>query len=449
MKNTISCRQNAWYGDNEISYRFPGNWKITVFSPQDKTRLSDDEIYTKIQNPLGCFPLIKQLKPGMKVLIISDDITRPTRTDIIIPILLNILKNAGIQSTNISILIGTGLHSPMGDHEKMLKFGKEIVDNFKIYDHDYRGKNIYAGKTRQGTPVFINRHVMESDFIIGVGGIYPHNPAGFGGGAKLILGVSGEKTIKYFHLRRKGVDAGGAVSNEFRQDLLEASRLAGLNFIINNLVDKNRNIIDIFAGDVDSAYHAGVEKAMDIFGVPSPADQSFDLVVADAYPFDSTFAFTRKGWWPIRQCGRNSYKLIISSIPNGIGNHPLFPTVPVRFPKIIDVYDQYLTSGIIDFIFNYCVKSIYREGRNFVSGGFHKVKNMIRPSVKEAPAARNLSMPATLLHGLDNDFSNQPLPYSLRSTNNLEEFTNHLISQTGNRELKVGFYQASSLTFPG
>ncbi|MGD9900497.1 MAG: lactate racemase domain-containing protein, partial [Calditrichaceae bacterium] len=353
MKNAISCRQNAWYGDDKISYRFPANWNISVFSPKNTIKLSDDDIFTKIQNPLGCLPLSKQLKPGMKVLIISDDITRPTRTDIIIPVLLNILKNAGIRSGNISILIGTGLHSLMSDHDKTLKFGKDIVDNFKIYDHDYRGKNIYAGKTRSGTPVFINKHVSESDFVIGVGGIYPHNPAGFGGGAKLILGVCSEKTIKYFHMRRKGVGAGGTVSNEFRQDLLEASRLAGMNFIINNLVDKDRNIIEILSGDVDTAYHAGVKKARKIFGVPNPVDHPFDLVVADAYPFDSTFAFTRKGWWPIRQCGRNSYKLIISSILNGIGNHPLFPTVPVRFPMMADIYNEYLTSGIIDFIFGY------------------------------------------------------------------------------------------------
>ncbi|MGD9899356.1 MAG: hypothetical protein AB7T22_09540, partial [Calditrichaceae bacterium] len=136
------------------------------------------------------------------------------------------------------------------------------------------------------------------------------------------------------------------------------------------------------------------------------------------------------------------------SILNGIGNHPLFPTVPVRFPMMADIYNEYLTSGIIDFIFGYSVKSIYRGGRSLASGAFHKAKNIIHRSTKESPAFQNPYPPATLLHSLDDAFSNQPLPYSLRSTNNLNEYTDYLIAQTGNRDLTVGFYQTSSLTFP-
>ena len=133
---------------------------------------------------------------------------------------------------------------------KVLKFGQTLIDKVQILDHNSNEDLVYAGRTSSGTPVFINRYVAESDFVIGIGGIYPSQPAGFSGGAKIILGVCGINTIRYFHFRRQGVVRGGRIDNEFRKDVTEAAQIAGLKFIINNLVSEKREVIDIFAGNM-------------------------------------------------------------------------------------------------------------------------------------------------------------------------------------------------------
>jgi len=449
MENIISSRHKCWYSDKEVYYSFPNNWEIQVFSHENTRKLEEKEIYNRIQNPIGCQPLSSQLRPGMKVLVICDDISRPTRSDLILPIVLDILGDVGIGLKDVSILIASGSHAPMSKYEKILKFGNNIIQDIRIMDHDYRGANIYVGDTRFGTPVYINKHLMESDFVLGIGGIYPHNPAGFGGGAKLILGVCGDKTIKYFHFKRNGVEIGGSISNEFREDILDASRLVGINFVINSLLSKDRDIISIFAGDVQSAYAAGIEKARKIYGVPNPSDFPFDLVVADAYPFDSSFAFTRKGWWPVRYCHKHCFKLIISAIPNGIGSHPLFPPIPNRFQRVINLYNEYQTSSIKNFIKHSIIEQIQRGSKKAIRRSVKKIKNRIKHAKTEDPEVANTSHPSTaLLHSLPDNFSNESLPFSFHFTNSFEDYIDNLRALTDNRSIKVGFYQTSSLTFP-
>jgi nickel-dependent lactate racemase len=47
--------------------------------------------------------------------------------------------------------------------------------------------------------VLVNRHVAAADYVIGIGGVYPQNSTGFGGGAKLALGVLGRRSIVNLH----------------------------------------------------------------------------------------------------------------------------------------------------------------------------------------------------------------------------------------------------------
>ena len=92
MDNLVLSRTKAWFEDKELEYRFPGEWNVKILSHLPIRVLDQKEIYQKIQNPIGCSALSNYLQQGMKVCIISDDISRPTRTDIIIPILIEYLN---------------------------------------------------------------------------------------------------------------------------------------------------------------------------------------------------------------------------------------------------------------------------------------------------------------------------------------------------------------------
>ena len=45
----------------------------------------------------------------------------------------------------------------------------------------------------------IEVQLVAADWIVGIGGIYPNNTAGFGGGSKLALGVLSRESIKHLH----------------------------------------------------------------------------------------------------------------------------------------------------------------------------------------------------------------------------------------------------------
>ena len=140
MTNSIRSRVKAWYEDGERNYSFPENWYVNLFSHGRQSVLVLNEIRDAIQQPVGCLPLASHLTAGMKICIVCDDISRPTRTDIILPIILDILKDAGISPAGVQIVVASGTHIRMTAEEKRLKFGEEVCRKVDIVDH--KGNNL-------------------------------------------------------------------------------------------------------------------------------------------------------------------------------------------------------------------------------------------------------------------------------------------------------------------
>ncbi|MBA7617727.1 hypothetical protein ES703_77833 [subsurface metagenome] len=70
----------AWYGDTNLELDFPESWDVTVcqMKGHDAPHLLDDEIREAFTNPIGT-KTIKELAKGKKeVVILFDDMTRPT-----------------------------------------------------------------------------------------------------------------------------------------------------------------------------------------------------------------------------------------------------------------------------------------------------------------------------------------------------------------------------------
>ncbi len=449
MKNLIELKQGVWVRDRLWYLEFPDQWSIEVFSHKDSSVLEEPEITGKINNPVGTDRLASMVKPGMKILIICDDISRPTRTDQLLPVLINLLEESGVEKRCISILIASGTHGSITRKEILLKLGKNVAEGYKIFTHNCRKRGTYLGRTALGTPVYVNRQISIHDLVIGLGGIYPHNTAGFSGGAKLILGVSSIRTILHFHMKREGATTGGNTENEFRRDLLDAARLAGMNFIVNSMINMDREITQVVAGDVDAAFNQGVEWARKNYGVPKPDAGNFDLVIADTYPFDASYAFTRKGWWPVRNLSRESHKLIISSMHKGKGGHLVYP-IPNdrRINKFGRLYYELISFGWRHFI------------STSLTTRFNKIIGIVgagRSSLKRAPDSGGQYKPmeadipgrdVSILHnasGKEKE-SLKKLPNNL--FDNPRQYIRYLTEIYGDKPLRVALYRASSLTFP-
>jgi hypothetical protein len=189
--------------------------------------------------------------------------------------------------------------------------------------HDQRGL-VHLGRDSRGTPVLVNQHVAAADYVIGIGGVYPQNSTGFGGGAKLVLGVLGRRTIISLHYGNSSEQGSYNIDNDFRRELEEIADMLRLETSVCLHVDAHREAVRITTGDHRAFYRDSVAFAIGPYRVAPPQDA--DLVVANAYPMDLSLTFLRsKAITPLLRAAPSSSRVLIAGCPEGVGRHGLYP----------------------------------------------------------------------------------------------------------------------------
>jgi len=293
--NLIKVPQLAWYEPKELELPLPDSWQVEVcnMAGYNRPALTPDEIKASINSPVGMPPLRELAKKKKEVVIIFDDMTRVTRAAEIVPFILEELAEAGIPDNRIRFVAALGMHGTMDRIDFAKKLGKEILARFPVFNHNAFDNCSYVGTTSTyKTKVYINQEVMNCDLKIAIGSVVPHPMSGFGGGGKMILpGVASYETIKSNHLRmvknRKEhqgepiVGWGLIDKNPMRADIDEAASLAGLDAVINCLLNNWGETVAIFAGAMKPSYAAAVEAAKTHYLTPQVKDK--DIVIANTY----------------------------------------------------------------------------------------------------------------------------------------------------------------------
>ena len=219
-----------------------------------------------------------------------DDFTRPTPAYKVMPVVLEALAKIGVADENIKIIIARGTHRRLSHTDMEQKVGKEIVERFEVKNHENDTDLVPLGKSKKGTPVWINQTFVEADVRVAIGSVCAHPVAGYGGGAKIIVpGVAGRETIHVNHSRcdHPNVTIGIMDGNPVREDMNDIARMAKLDFIVNTILNPQKEIIRVVAGDVLMAHKEGVKFYSEIYG--AKADELADIVVVGASPRDATF----------------------------------------------------------------------------------------------------------------------------------------------------------------
>ncbi|MEE8471127.1 MAG: lactate racemase domain-containing protein, partial [Dehalococcoidia bacterium] len=186
---TVRLPQLAWYDDDHVELRFPSTWEIDVCYMKGHRRppVTESKIRAAFSNPIGTAP-IRELARGKKeVVILFDDMSRPTRAAEIVPHVLDELKAAGISDDHIRFIAALGAHGALTRLDFAKKLGEAALSRFPVYNHNPYENCTFIGNTSNGTPVSVNSEVMSCDLKIGIGCILPHPLTGFGGGSKIVL----------------------------------------------------------------------------------------------------------------------------------------------------------------------------------------------------------------------------------------------------------------------
>ncbi len=218
-----------------------------------------EEVVRALDHPIGAPKVEEVIRTGEKIAIITSDITRPCPTWQMMPPLLDRLYAAGVKPEDITQVFALGSHRPHTPEEMQRLAGQRAWNEIRCVDSD-PADCIHLGKTQRGTPVDITRVVAEADRRICLGNIEYHYFAGFSGGAKAIMpGVSTRQAIQANHAMMIHPDAhaGKLEGNPLREDIEEAGRICGIDYIVNVVLDEHKNIICAVAGDVTLAHREG------------------------------------------------------------------------------------------------------------------------------------------------------------------------------------------------
>lgn len=254
-----------------------------------------DALRKALIRPIGSPPLRELAHDKKNACVVISDITRPVPNKTILPPLLEALEDAGISGRNITILIATGMHRPNQGDELASMVGRDIMDRYSIVNHHCRRPEEYRKVDEiDGAPIEINKLYLDADLKILTGLIEPHFYAGYSGGGKAILpGISSFETMKFMHSYRM-IDDPRVTNclmegNPFHDYVIRVTERIGADFILNVVVNKERQVSGVFAGHFDRAHSAGCEIVYHHSTVQLSRPMDMVITSGGGYPLDATF----------------------------------------------------------------------------------------------------------------------------------------------------------------
>mgnify|MGYP001029078694 FL=1 len=283
------------YSKDSIAFNLPAGMQgeVAVSRPAEPLADAESAIQAALSSPIGTPPLAKLAIAGDRVCIVFTDITRASPDHLLVPALLRELEKAGVKDQNITLLCGIGMHRSSTPAEKHTKLGALVAERYLVIDNEPQNPQalVDLGVTPGGVPVLLHRAAVETDLLIATGIVEPHQYAGYSGGRKTVaVGAAGEALIAHTHgpafVDHPGTRLGRIEGNPFHEAVSEAARRAKLRFILNVVLDDNKQMLRVAAGEPEQAFSALVDFARSVYEVPIP--RQYDIAIGGVgYPKDS------------------------------------------------------------------------------------------------------------------------------------------------------------------
>lgn len=290
-----------------------------------------EDVEYALDHPVGTAPLLELLrrKSPQKVVVVVNDITRPTPYDLMVPPILHRLAEGGIRDDQVTFVVATGIHEPHTKEQDLQVYGPDIVNRFKIVNHVSGDLDslIPIGTLASGAEMRINRIVAEADFIITLGVVMPHYFAGYSGGRKSIMpGVTWKETVEGNHSRM--VELMDALpdldSNPVSLEMIEGAEMAGVDFILNVVTDEDKNVVKVSAGHLVKAWREAASVSASLYEVPLKGLADVTIASASGHPRDINVYQAQKALDHADKATRDGGAIVLlGECPGGYGE-PVF-----------------------------------------------------------------------------------------------------------------------------
>ncbi|RZN34338.1 MAG: nickel-dependent lactate racemase [Methanophagales archaeon ANME-1-THS] len=317
-----------------------------------------------IKTPIGSAELIRQAlrkplcsrrlrelvasKKDPKIVIVVDDHTRDTPTELMLEALLDEIGEE--HRGRITIVVACGTHEPPSSEDINRIIGNK-GGKFDIAIHNCDASDlVYVGTTSKGTPVRLNKIYVNADIRVLTGDITLHYYAGFGGGRKSILpGISGRETIQKNHalLVEEHARTAHIENNPVHLDMTEAASFAPPDFVLNVVEAGKGNLRAAFAGDMTAVLQSGIEVAQQLFSLKTHTTYDILFVSAGGFPKDRNLYQASKA---IEQCYRavvpGGELILVAECREGMGD-PYFEAWMDAYPTFPETEEAIRTNFVL------------------------------------------------------------------------------------------------------
>lgn len=336
------------YQETEISDQ---RIKAILESSLEEYNPSDDQltiVKKAMENPIESKRL-KDLAIGKKkVVILISDHTRPVPSKYILPLMLDEIRQ-GNPDADITLLVATGCHRGTTKEELIGKLGEEIYRNEKIYIHDCDDSSMLVTlkeKLPSGGDIVVNKIAAEADLLVAEGFIEPHFFAGYSGGRKSVFpGCCSRKTVMYNH-NAEFIDSdysrtGNLINNPIHKDMVAAARALNLVYIVNVVINSDKEVIHAVAGDLEKAHEAGTEWLKGKAGVDK---RLADIAITSngGYPLDQNIYQAVKSMTAAEATVKDGGVIIVSAESSDGTGGDAFYNAFVNEPDTEKLYQSFL-----------------------------------------------------------------------------------------------------------
>lgn len=387
-----------WYGQKEKKLTFPDGWEGYYCGMREFPGLSGEQILDKINHPVASETLEHMAAGKKSACIIIDDISRPTPGNVLLPMVIQKLVASGMDFSQIKVLVALGGHRPMTRQELERKVGRWVLEHVQVLNHSPYAADLVQIEDAEQV-IKVNRNYMDAELKIAVGCIVPHTLAGFSGGAKAVIpGIGGIETLKSNHSlvftdKNKSMSFKTSTcnpDNAMRSNMERIVGKAGLDFIVNVVLNGNMEIADVFCGHFIKAHRAACNRAMEI--LKTPLVRGADIVILSAYPKDTEYqqigtCFAVLGHHKEAAVREDGTIVAMTAASEGAGFHALFGPGMSLFSPHDDNVPPFELKGRETLIFSDGVQRVdimqyYREEAPEICGTWEEILTRLEEKYK-------------------------------------------------------------------
>lgn len=275
--------------------------------------------------------LIKYFLRGERVLTIIPDLTRSAPIPEMFPILNQLAEQTGC---HLDYLIALGTHPPLSGHEIEQLVGVSLAEiqrkhpGLQIKNHNWsnpaqmaelgvisagQAEQLSDGLMHEKISVQINRLALNYDRLLICGPVFPHEVAGFSGGAKYLFpGIAGEEIIHRTHwlgALSTCMNTIGVKDTPVRRIIETAARMLPTPVVNISFVMHGHDTLQLFIGTLEESWDQAVELSsqVNIHKVP----RQFDSVLSQPAPLYNEIWTAAKAMYKLESVVKDGGDLII------------------------------------------------------------------------------------------------------------------------------------------